>query len=497
MKVQFLLKSTTMYERLGIMTLSSILKKHGHSVQLLLTEELSEEECIAKVKEYKPHILAYSITTGEHNYYIDLNKTVRNRYNCFSVFGGPHPTFKPEMVEKDRVDAICRGEGDIYFLELVELMEKGKDFYNTPNFWFKKPNGNIIRNEIGPLVENLDDLPFPDRKLFYDADSSLRFKGNKMFMTMRGCPNQCTYCFNHAYNKLTEGKGKVLRVRSVDNVIAEIKEVKENYFLDRVFIDDDTFLIKPNGWLEEFAEKFPKEIGLPLFCNGRANLICEDKVGKLLKQMDCRNICLGIECANNEIATKVLKRNIPNEQIVKACKILHKYKIKILTQNLVGLPVDNPLEVDLETLDFNIRLKPDFAWSSILYPYPETELGKLAVQKGMFDANFEKIHVSNKTDSALNFGDPKLKQKIVNLHKLFGIIVQFPFLRPFTEFLISLPLTRFYTWLYFAFYGYKTVKNSSKRGLFRMAKYYILFYFKYVSRLEKRTVFSNVPQKQK
>ena len=206
-------------------------------------------------------------------------------------------------------------------------------------------------------------------------------------------------------------------------------------------------------------------------------------------------MCLGVECANNEISTKILKRNIPNEQIIKACEILHKYKIKILTQNLVGLPVDNPLKVDLETLDFNIKLKPDYAWSSILYPYPETELGKLAIQKGMFDADFDKIHVSNKTDSALNFGDPKLKQKIVNLHKLFGIIVQFPFLRPFTEFLISLPLTRFYTWLYFAFYGYKTVKNSNKRELFRMAKYYMLFYFKYVSRIEKNTVFSKVPRK--
>ena len=494
MKIQFLLKNTIMYERLGVMTLSSILKQHGHSVQLLLTEELSEEECITKVKEYEPHILAYSVMTGEHNYYIDLNKIARNHYNCFSVFGGPHPTFQPEMVEKDKVDAVCRGEGDIYFLELVERIEKGKDFYNIPNFWFKKPNGNIIRNEIGPLVENLNDLPFPDRKLIYDADHSLRSKGNKMFMTMRGCPYQCTYCFNHAYNKITEGKGKVLRFRSVDNIIAEIKEVKENYFLDRIFINDDTFLLKPDGWLEEFAEKLPKEIGLPLFCNVRANLMTE-RIGKLLKQMGCQNVWLGVECANNEIATKILKRNIPNEQIIKACEILRKYKIKLVTENLTGLPVENPLEVDLETLDFNINLRPDFAVSSVLYPYPETELGELSIEKGMFDGDFEKIHVSNRTDSALNFGDPKLKRKIVNLHKLFGIIVQFPFLRPFTKFLISLPLTRFYTWLYFAFYGYKTVKNSSKRGLFRMIKHYLSFYFKYVSRLEKRTVFSKASQK--
>ena len=105
MKILFLLKNTGMHERIGIMTLSSILKQHGHIVQLILTGELHEEECIIKVKEFEPHILAYSIMTGEHNYHIDLNQMIRSHYSCFSVFGGPHPTFKPDMIEKHNVDA--------------------------------------------------------------------------------------------------------------------------------------------------------------------------------------------------------------------------------------------------------------------------------------------------------------------------------------------------------------------------------------------------------
>ena len=77
----------------------------------------------------------------------------------------------------------------------------------------------------------------------------------------------------------------------------------------------------------------------------------------------------------------------------------NKNKIKIITLNIVGLPIKNPLEVDLETLDFNIKLKPNFAWSSILYPYPGTEIGELATNHGYFDANFEKVNVSNKSKS--------------------------------------------------------------------------------------------------
>ena len=70
MKVQFLLKNTGMFERLGIMTLSSVLKEKGHEVKLILTEELTEEEIVRNVKNYKPQVLAYSIMTGEHIYHI-------------------------------------------------------------------------------------------------------------------------------------------------------------------------------------------------------------------------------------------------------------------------------------------------------------------------------------------------------------------------------------------------------------------------------------------
>ena len=492
MRIQFLLKNTGMFERLGIMTLSSILKKNSHEVKLILTEELDEEEIIENVKNFKPHVLAYSIMTGEHTYHIDLNRMVRSHYNnALSVFGGPHPTYTPEMVNNEYVDAVCRGEGEIYFLQLIEKLEKGEDFYDIQNFWFKKKDGSIVKNKMGSLVENLDEIPFPDRKLLYDADSKLRARGSKLFMSNRGCPYKCTYCFNHAYNKLTKGTGDMMRYRSVSSILREIKEVKDNYFIDRVLIDDDIFLLKPKGWLEEFAERYPEEIGIPLHCYVRPNMVSE-RVGRLLKKSNCTHVYMGIECGNNEIASKLLKRATKNEKIIEAAEILHRNKIKIITLNIVGLPIKNPLEVDLETLDFNIKLKPNFAWSSILYPYPGTEIGELATNPGYFDANFEKVNVSNKSKSSMNLGDKKLNRKINNLQKLMGIIVEFPFLRPFTKFLISLPLDYFYMWVFFAFYGYKvTLRQSSFKGIMQNIINYMAFYFKYVSRLEKKVKFSS------
>ncbi len=155
------------------------------------------------------------------------------------------------------------------------------------------------------------------------------------------------------------------------------------------------------------------------------------------------------------------------------------------------MPLENPLKVDLETLDFNLKIKPYFAWSSILYPYPGTELGDFAVDHGYFNANFEKVKISNKSESVMKLGNKKLNRKINNLHKLMGVIVQFPFLRPLTNFLISLPITFFYNWIYFAFYGYKFLRQSSFKGIVKNFGHYLIFYFKYVSRIEKKTKFKN------
>ena len=86
-------------------------------------------------------------------------------------------------------------------------------------------------------------------------------------------------------------------------------------------------------------------------------------------------------------------------------------------------------------------------------------------------------------------------RQVDNFHKLFSIIVQFPFLRPFTNFLISLPLSYLYLWIYFAFYGYKYIVQSSLKGIIKNFIHYMIFYFKYVSRLEKKVSFKTSAKK--
>ena len=130
------------------------------------------------------------------------------------------------------------------------------------------------------LVEDLDALPFPDRGDYYRAVPVYRNMGIRSFSTSRGCPYDCTYCFNHAYNRMFRGCGKLLRRRSVANVIAEIQGVMAEHPPVRfIRFADDTFAHRADAWLEEFAESYSREIKVPFYCLMRSNTMNDDTAG--------------------------------------------------------------------------------------------------------------------------------------------------------------------------------------------------------------------------
>jgi len=468
LRILFLMQETAPIERIGIMYLSAALKKKGHKVFLLINKGHNIKPLKIKIHDYQPEIIAYSVMTGEHLQALAVNKLLKAEFKYISVFGGPHATFYPELIEEKGVDAVCLGEGDIAFPEFCRLFEDRYDYWKAPNF-IVKHGGKVYRNDLLPLVKNLDDLPFPDREIIYQADPSLMKDGFKLFFASRGCPYQCSYCFNSSYNKLYQGKGAVVRHRSPENLISEICLVKSKYNVKTVYVDDDVFLIKPAGWIEKFCDLYENKIKLPLTCHVRADLV-HDSVIKRLKSIGLTAVWMGVECGDEFLSNKVLKRNLSNKQIIDAARIIQKNNVKLCTQNLMGLPVEKSFLNDLKTLDLNITIKPDFGWSSILYPYPGTEIASYAQQNGFFSSSNKDFLETNKRSSIFNFNNKFEKRRIENLHKLFGFFVRFPVLRKYTDSLCVLPLTNFYRFLYYLWYGYnvkiKLYPNTSVENEF-------------------------------
>jgi radical SAM superfamily enzyme YgiQ (UPF0313 family) len=444
MKILFIIKDIEYIDPMGIMLLSALAKEGGHTTELCVLADNKLEESIL---DFKPDVAAFSAKTGEHKYYIAANDAVKRiDPKIYTVIGGPHATFFPDLIAEHPFDALCIGEGDDAWPELLSAVEAGTPVEDIDNIITKKNYDPDKPPAIRPRKRDLDTLPHLDRDLVYRSTRLGRFP-MRSFMAGRGCPYKCTYCFNHIYNKLYKGKGKLYSRYSVDRLVAELKELKESYPTQYIKFYDDIFVMKDDEWLDEFAEKYPKEVGLPFHCLMRANLITESLLLKL-KRAGLSSISMSIESGNAHIRDVLLKRNMSEKVMLDAFALCIKHKIPTFSNTIFAIP-GSSLKEDIEGLDLNIKAKVTFGEFPVFFPYPKTELGESSIEHGYFDGDFDKLHMTYQTDSPLNCFSEKEKLMQVNLSLLATVCLLFPSLRNITvNFLIKLPLTK----LYFVFY---------------------------------------------
>ncbi|HOK90819.1 MAG TPA: radical SAM protein, partial [Candidatus Hydrogenedentes bacterium] len=244
------------------------------------------------------------------------------------------------------------------------------------------------------LVQDLDEVPFPDRHIFYRVMPLAVQTGLRSFMTSRGCPYQCTYCFNHAYNKLFAGQGTILRRRSVENVIEEIKKTQRDFPGARfIRFADDTFCHRADPWLEKFAEYYRREIGIPFYCLMRSNTLT-DETAKLLSEAGCVSIGMSIEAGNEEIRNRILKRNITDELLIESFEIARKYGIRTYASTMVGIP-GTSIDSDYYSLDFVRRVSPSATIFNICTPFYGTRLWDYCLENQFINPmNVPTTHIS-------------------------------------------------------------------------------------------------------
>jgi anaerobic magnesium-protoporphyrin IX monomethyl ester cyclase len=451
----------------GILLISSLLKQAGHRVSLVVA---TEEDPVEAALRLQPDVIGYTVYTGPHNWYLELNRRIKDQLpGVFSVFGGPHPTFFPEMIEREGVDGICIGEGEYATLELMNGLERknGTTVLSDPSIanWWLKLNGSsvrpaepeVVRNPLRPLLTDpeLDELPFSDRELLYAAHKQSRRTKIKPFITGRGCPYDCAFCFNKAYSDLYGGKGRRYRRRSPGNVIRELREVASEYDVRFVLFMDDTFILQ-DRWLEEFMGRYKTEVGLPFWCQVRANLVTDAKIA-LFKESGCVSVSFGLEAGNDRLRNAVLNRNMSREEILGAAETLRRHDIAFMTNNMLGLPTGS-LETDFETLALNVKCRPAYANVFLFQPYPKTALGEWAYREGWMMGSFDDLSGSVSDDTVIKFGSEAEKQQIENLQKLFALGVEFPWLLPVIGRLIRLPSNQLF-WLIYKLWKGWAIKN--------------------------------------
>lgn len=406
MKVIFLVDDF-LIEPLGIGYLSSVLKTAGHETDLVKT--YGKIDIPKEIRHLSPArlVFAYSITTGTHQYYLKLNRLIKAYFkNSISIFGGPHPTYFPEILEDKDVDYIIRGEGEVSFPNLLKTLASCQEDKQSCS----------ISTEVSLLIEDLDSIPFPDRDLLYKYDRN-RNNPIKSVMTMRGCPFSCTYCYNVLYKKLYLDKGqKLVRFRGARNIIDECKDLKR-FPLDMIYFQDDEFTSNPN--FKELMTLYKEEVQVPFHAQLRIDRITEEKI-ILLKEAGCIGVTFAIESGSEKIRKTLLNRHMTNEKVLEGVRLLKKHNVKFRTENMIGIPTETKEDI-VETLKLNIACKPDVAWSSIFQPYPNLKLGKVCEELGLWESDVDSFSPNFFDETELKFSRSHARF-VNNIQKFFGFI---------------------------------------------------------------------------
>jgi radical SAM superfamily enzyme YgiQ (UPF0313 family) len=403
----------------GVAYLSSALKKDGVETGLIhIYTKPDKENFLKRIRDFNPDILAYSSIS---NHYPLVKKLAgwSKGLGIYTVFGGIHPTIESEnSINTPGIDAICIGEGERAFPEFVSVFREGGDITKIQNFWVRK-DGVVHKNPVRPLIENLDELIFPDYDLFpyNEIDDFAAFKIISVQAT-RGCPYKCTYCCNHYLKTLYPNPNKYLRFRSVDNVLSEIKLLKEKYPKAKVVRFNDDTLSTNKKWFEEFTSKYKEQIGLPYTTNDHPHNISAEKA-MLYRKSGCVSIEMGIENGNFEIRKNIMKRPFPNEEVINAFDQMEKVGINTSAFNIFGIP-DETMSTMLDTVKLNAQCRPGAYIKAYFQPFFKTEAYEICKERGY------KIHDLKSTlfEEPILELDTATRAEIMFGFKYFGVLVR-------------------------------------------------------------------------
>jgi radical SAM superfamily enzyme YgiQ (UPF0313 family) len=366
-------------------------KHKAKIIDLVFHKKIWMNYLIEEIRKEKPDLIGFSIMSFNYAEALEIARFIRDNFSVKIIFGGVHVILSPqEVIENEEIDIICTGEGEEV---LKELLDNNLNCTNVKGIWYKR-DGEIIKNENRRLIESLDLLAFPD---FEDFDLEKYFasiNNNLPIMASRGCPYVCSYCSNHALRKKLDGK--YVRFRSVDNVIKEIelriKQLK-NKGMKYLYFFDDTFILYKD-FVREFCEKYKKKGFhkiLKWSANVRADLVT-DEIIKTMKDAGCYEARMGVESGNDYIRNKVYKRNMTEEQIFNAFKIIKDNGLLLRLYFMFGAPYET-IEMMDETLDMAKKSNADMIIFVELLPLPGTEIKKMFEKENLLECDISRNYL--------------------------------------------------------------------------------------------------------
>ena len=383
------------YFPLGIGYLAAYIRQSGYPVKIFQpsSDELYNQELKDVISFFDPSCVGISVMTPSYPRAVEICDMIKAiDANIVTVLGGHHISAvgKEVMDQSPNTDFAVMGEGELTLHELLQAYESANpDFSSVNGLVWRDSGGGIRVNESRELIEDIDSLPFPARDLVdmnrYRLHSYIDFGTKSATMvTSRGCPYKCAFCSSW----LT--MGAKYRFRSVDNIMAEIRELVA-CGIDHIVFEDDTMALKRSR-IEAICDAMIAMPNRPTwYCLTRVDTMDYELAGKF-KAAGCKMVNFGIESGSPEVL-KLIGKKISLDRAVEAVAACRKAGLRTQCSFIVGFPIDTDNTMAM-TYDMAKKIDPTIAIFFPLTPYPGTR---------MFDEFLDKSLIPRSADDWLSY----------------------------------------------------------------------------------------------
>lgn len=370
---------------LGLLSIAAMPHQRGYPVTIIdqrVDDHWQQRLEIAVKKD--PLCVGITCMTGKQIHHaLEAARIVRKHTTAPLVWGGVHTTLMPDQsLDSPYVDIIVLREGDLTFMELVAALDKKEPLTSINGIYYKK-GGKIIKNPDRGFIKNLDELPeLPYELVNVDAYASLNIEGKSLdFVSSRGCPFKCSFCYNTYFNKRT------WRAFSGKETVRRLKHFVEKYQVKTVYFQDDNFFTDLNrikeilqGIIDEKLDINWGTLGLRVDTAIRI----DDELWELMAKSGCINVDIGAESGSQRILEMVDKQ-ITVEDLLAVNKKIAQYPFIVKYTFIVGFPTETKQEM-FSTIQTCLQLVRDnknaYTPVFVYTPYPGTPMYDFALQHG-------------------------------------------------------------------------------------------------------------------
>jgi len=431
----------------GVRAISSYLKKNGHET-IIISMPLPQIKCEDGdirpnfKKNYSTQAVKAMIDLAKESDVIGISSMASTSFRAIQlinalsflkkpiIWGGIFPTIFPQYCIK-HCDIICVGEGELALLEFANKIKTNQSYYDVKNFWFKKSNGEIIKNSVRNYIE-INDISLPD----FDLNSNFILEKNRKitklsqrhigqwlyYHSIRGCAFACTYCSNCEIQRIYQGKGERIRKKDIELTISDLKILIERFpQVKYIWFTDDDINLRTVKELEQFALSYKEKINLPFRTYMSPVTVNEEKL-KILIDAGLIQIEMGVQTGSDRLNQEIYGRNILNKDVLRAAKLINQYQGKMWPpayQIIMANPYEGQQDI-LDTIDLLRQIPvPHHTHAFGLVFFPGTPLYRKAIKDS---------YIKNFQDSAYNIDYKdlsshfKIKKQNLYLNSILSLI---------------------------------------------------------------------------